>query len=69
MKGGEVLFAVAAKEFYVAQRLGVFIFDGKTAVSVLNIVGCGNDVIGDFEKIRFIPAVRAFEQIADSRLS
>ena len=68
MKGGEILLAVAAKEFYVAQRLGVFVFNGKTAVSVLNIVGCGYDVIGDFEKIRFISAVRTFEQVAYSRL-
>ena len=65
MKRGEVFFAVAAKELYVAKRLGVFIFNSKAAVFILNIVGGSNDVIGYFKKFRLVATVGAFEQIAD----
>lgn len=69
MKRGEVFFAVAAKELYVAKRLGAFVFNGKTAVSVLDIVGGGDDVVSDFEKFRLVATIWASEQVSDFRLA
>jgi len=61
VKGAEVLFAVAAKELDITKGLGTFILNRKAAVSVLDIMGGGNDVVGDLEKSLFVAAVRAFE--------
>jgi len=50
MEGAEVFFAVTAKELHVAKGLGAFVFNSKTSVSVLDIVGGGDDIVGDLEK-------------------
>jgi hypothetical protein len=51
MERGEVLLAVAAKKLYVAERLGTFVFNSKTAVPVLDIMRSGNDIVGDLKEL------------------
>lgn len=67
MELGDVLLAVAAKELYIPKRLGAFAFNSETAVAVLDVMRRGDDVVGDFEKTRFVAAVRTFEQVCDGR--
>ena len=67
MEFGDVLLAVAAKELDIAKRLGILAFNSETAIAVLDIMRRGDDIVGDFKKIRFVAAVRTFEQVCDGR--
>jgi hypothetical protein len=61
MERGEIFLAIAAKELYIAKRLGASSFNSKTTVSVLDIMCGGDDIISNLEKARFIAAVRTFK--------
>jgi hypothetical protein len=36
---------------------------GKTAIAVLDIAGCGDDLLGDFKEIGIVTTTGALEQI------
>ncbi len=63
MKGGEVFFTVTAKQFYVAKGLRAFAFNSKAAIAILDVVGCGYNIVCDFEKFGVVAAVRAGQKI------
>lgn len=63
MKGAQILFAVAAEEFNIAQGLRAFFFNGKAAVLVLDVVGGGDDIIGDLEKIPIVVTIWTLQEI------
>ncbi len=63
MKGREVFVTVAAEELDVAHGLRTFVFNGETAVRVLDVMGRCYDIVCDFEEILVVAAVRTFESI------
>ncbi len=65
MKRAEILFAPAAKEFYVTERLRTFAFDSKTAVRILYIVGRCDYIVRNFKKILGIATVWAGEKVCN----
>jgi hypothetical protein len=60
MEVGKILVAATAKELDVTHCLGASLFYGEASVRVLDVVGCGNDIVGDLEELSVIPTVRAF---------
>ena len=63
MEGSQVLIAVTAKKFHVAQRLGAFVLNCKTTVCILDVVRRGNNIIGDFKKICIITTIWTFKEV------
>jgi hypothetical protein len=68
MKRREIFLAVAAKELYVTERLGAFVFNSETSIFVLDVMRRGNYIIGDLEKFLFIATIWAFKQVSDCGL-
>ncbi len=63
MEGSQVLIAVTAKKFHIAQRLGAFVLKSKAAVCILDVVCRGNYIIRNFEEICSVATIRTFKEV------
>ena len=55
---GDIGAAFAAKQPYLAMDVRLVFFRGKAAVNILQIPGGNNDIIGNFNKIFAVAALR-----------
>jgi hypothetical protein len=63
MKGRKIFFTLAADKPDWSKDLGVIFSRGKTAIQILNVMGCNNYILGNFYKIFIVSARGTGKQI------
>ncbi|KAF0189296.1 MAG: hypothetical protein FD168_551 [Desulfobulbaceae bacterium] len=63
MKSGEVFFTLAADKSNGPKDLGVIFSGGKAAIWILNIMGCNNYILSNFNKIFIVSTRGTGEQV------
>lgn len=59
MESSDIVVALTAVQSNLAKYLAFAFGRGKAAVIILNIPGCHDHIIGDFDKLTVIAAIRA----------